>query len=133
MPANVAGPGDLAEIEAETAPARADIEHALAGIEQELRGDMPFLRQLRLFEGRVRVVEIGAGILPVAVEEEGVEAPVEVVMVGDVPPGAFRVVLAAPLHQGSDAPQPAERQPPEIPLGILKDEFKKLEEACRIR
>ena len=67
----------------------------LAGLEQELCGDVPFLGQLRLFQGRVRMVEIGAGILPVAVEKQGVEAPVEIVVMGDVAlAGAFCVVLA---------------------------------------
>ena len=56
----------------------------MPGCRSELGGEVPFLAHLRLVELDVRRLEIGAGILQVAVEEERVEPPVEVVVVGDV-------------------------------------------------
>ena len=46
--------GELGEIEAEPAPAGADVEHALAGLDGELGGEVALLGELRLFERRVR-------------------------------------------------------------------------------
>ena len=79
----------LGEIEAEPAPARADIEHALAGLDGELGGEVALLGEL----GLLQVApwrEIGAGILPVAIEEEVVDGAVDVVVVRHVAPRASR-------------------------------------------
>ena len=57
------------QIERHAAPARADVESRLAGLDEQFRCDMPFLGELRLVEGHVRPLEIGAGILPVVIEE----------------------------------------------------------------
>ena len=59
------------------------------GLDEELGGDQPLLGELRLVEGHVGPLEVGAGILHVAVEEEPVETFVEVVVMGDV--GARRL------------------------------------------
>jgi hypothetical protein len=42
------------------------------------------LGELRIVEGLVRRLEIGAAILPVGIEEERVEPPIEIVVVGNV-------------------------------------------------
>ena len=80
------------EIEAEAAPAGADIEHALARFESELRREVPFLGKLGFLDGGIAVLEIGAGILQVVVEEERIEPSVEIIMCLDVPAGADRRV-----------------------------------------
>ena len=69
----------------QAAPAAADIEHReIRPIETQLGGDMAFLRQLRLFQRFVAAREIGAGILPVAIEEQAVETAVQIVMMRDI-------------------------------------------------
>ena len=65
--------GDLVQIERHPAPAAADVEHALAGLERELGGDMRLLVRLRLLEAVGGVGEISAAVLPVVVEEEFVQ------------------------------------------------------------
>ncbi len=83
---------------------------ALAGLEGELGGDVALLGELGLGEAGHAFLEVGAGILQVVVEEEGIEAAVEVVVVLDVVLRAVgRVELAeAPqvVAGAADAPQP---------------------------
>ena len=43
-------PADLGQIEAEPAPARADVEHALARLDGELGGEVALLGELRLLQ-----------------------------------------------------------------------------------
>src|SRR5216684_590786 len=74
----------LAEKEAHAAPTRADVEHALAGLQQELGRDVALLVELGLFQRLLARLEIGAGILAVAVEEEIVELVLEIVVMRDV-------------------------------------------------
>ena len=76
------------EIERQPAPAATDVEHLLPRLDHQLGRDVPFFVVLRLFEIFVFAAEIGAGILPVAVEKEVVELIGQIVMVGDVLPGA---------------------------------------------
>ena len=53
------------------APAAADVEHRqIRPVELQLGGDMALLGDLRLFQRLVAAREIGAGILPVAVQEQ---------------------------------------------------------------
>ena len=75
---------DLVQIKRHPAPAAADVEHALAGLEVELGGDMRLLVGLRLLEAVGRIGEVSAAVLQVVVEEERVEVVADVVMVGDV-------------------------------------------------
>ena len=70
----------LGEVKAEPAPAGADVEHGLAGLQPELGGDMALLGGLRLVERHVRLLEIGAGILHVLVEEEPVEVTRQIIV-----------------------------------------------------
>lgn len=79
---------DLGDIEPEPAPARADVEHALAGLDEQLGGDVPFLGELRVVERGVLRLEIGAAILLVAIQEERIEPGVEIVVMRDVVTGA---------------------------------------------
>ena len=78
----------LGEVDGEAAIARADVEHAHARLEEELRREVLLLPQLGLVEAHLRRLEIGAGILEVRVEEERVEPPVEVVVVRGIVAGA---------------------------------------------
>ena len=64
----------------------------MALVEQQLGGEMALLGELRLFERLALVLEIGAGILPVGVEEEAVEPLVVIVVPGDVAARARAVV-----------------------------------------
>src|ERR1700726_4661209 len=73
------------EIECEPAPARTYVEDSEARrVEVELGGNVPFLADLRFFERFTGRGKIRAGILAVAIEEEIVELPRKVVMMGDV-------------------------------------------------
>src|SRR6202040_372192 len=94
--------GGFGEVKGKAAPARADVEHAISGREQELGGDVTLLGELRVVERLVRRFEIGAAVLPVGIEEERVEARVEVVMMGCVAPRA-----AAPIEPGRAASEVA--------------------------
>ena len=103
------------EVEPEAAPAAADVEHAHSRREAELGGDQRLLARLRLFERVAARREIGAGILAVAVEEEGVEFGRQVVVVARVPQ---RPSGRVDLVEGTQ-PVPAEFEgaaPPDRPL-----------------
>src|SRR3546814_67779 len=77
--------GNTVQIERQTAPAAADVEHTLARLEQQLGGDMGLLVRLRLFKRFVpRIGPIRAAILPVDVEKEIVEPVGKIVMMRDV-------------------------------------------------
>ena len=93
----------LGEIEAQPAPARADVEHALARLQVQLGGEVALLGVLRFVEAGDAVFPIGAGILQVGVEEERIEPSVEVVVRMDV--------LLRPAER-VDLPETAGGQPP---------------------
>ena len=78
------GAGHLGQIEPKAAPARADVEHAVAAPDSELGGEVALLGQLGIIERGIRRLEIGAAILLVGVEEERIEPPVEVIMMRDI-------------------------------------------------
>ncbi len=81
------GDGDAAfagEIERKAAPAAADIEHSLPGLQQQLRRDVALLVGLRHLDALVGRQKIGAGILPVGIEEEIVERVRKVVVMRDI-------------------------------------------------
>ena len=103
--------GDTGHVDAELAaqeqghatPTGADVEQRLAGLQQKLGGDMALLLLLRLLERLLAGPEVGAGILPVAIEEEIVELVVEVVVVRDV---ALRLANRIVLLEGPHQPLP---------------------------
>ena len=78
------GAGHLGQIEAEAAPARADVEDAVVAPDQELGGEVTLFGQLGIVERGIRRLEIGAAILLVGIEEEGIEPPVEIIVMSDV-------------------------------------------------
>ena len=85
--------------DAEAAPAAADVEHPLAGLEAELGGDVRLLVRLRLLQPVCRIGEIGAAVLPVGIEEQGIEVAIEVVVMRRIPPcpaGRIELLQSAP-------------------------------------
>ena len=50
---------------------------------------MALLGELGVVERLVRLLEIGAAVLPVGIQEQRVEPPVEIVVVSDVAPRAL--------------------------------------------
>ncbi len=67
----------------QSAPAAADIQQPLAGLEPQLAAQMAQLGLLRLFEILVAGFEIGAGVDHVAVQPELVERVGQVVVIGN--------------------------------------------------
>ena len=83
------GAGDLGEIQAQSAPAAADVEHPQVSLvavaaEQQLGGEMPLLGELSIVERLLGTLEIAAAVLPVGVEEQRIEPAVEIVMMRHV-------------------------------------------------
>ena len=80
------------------APAATDIQHAQSRpVQAQLGGDVPLLRGLRLLQRFVTPREIGAGVLPVPIEEQAVEATIQIVVMRHIAPcPAGRVVLHDP-------------------------------------
>lgn len=78
------GAAHFRQIKAETAPARTGVEHAVAGPGQQLGGEMPFLGELGFVECQVGRFEIGAAVLLVGIEEQGIEPSVEIVVARDI-------------------------------------------------
>ena len=72
------------EIERHAAEAAADVERGCALVDSSLAAIWRFLASLGLLERLPGMLEIGAGILPVGVEEEIVEPLVVIVVAGDV-------------------------------------------------
>ena len=72
--------GDMGEIEAQPAPAAADVEQPLAVCQLKLGGEMTLLQRLRLLERLGAIGKIGAGILHVGIEKEPVDFLADVVM-----------------------------------------------------
>ena len=91
---------DAGEIERHAAETAADVERRRAVLRQELGGDVALLRRLRVVERLAGIFEIGAAVLAVRIEEEIVEARVEVVVAGDVAPRAPPVVALVQAAKG---------------------------------
>ncbi len=108
--------GRLGKIEPKAAPTGADVENRQSIRKIELGGDVPLLGGLSVLERHGLVLEIGAGILPVAVEEQVVEVPVEVVMVGGVALGTAGgiVVPDAALNEPQPLAQARQLRPGRI-------------------
>ncbi len=81
---------------------------------------MALLGELGVVERRIRRFEIAATVLPVGVEEEGIEPPVEIVVMGDI-------VLrpAAPVELPD---MPAEIAQPPLQLGPARHHFGLIEQ-----
>ena len=76
--------GDPVQIQREPAPAAADVEHPLAGLQVDLGGEVGLLVELGLLQAVARVGEVAAAILHVGFHPEPVEVVADVIMVGDV-------------------------------------------------
>ncbi|MCY1494377.1 hypothetical protein D9M68_282430 [compost metagenome] len=81
--------GGFGQIHSHPAPAGTDLQHLLPRLQQKLRGDVPLLGELCCVERYSPRLEIGAGILPVLVEEQVEEIAIEIVVMGDVVPVAI--------------------------------------------
>src|SRR5271163_2466618 len=89
----------LREIEPHPAEPAADVERAMAFVDEQLGGDVALFRQLRLFEALARMLEIGARILPVGVQKEFVEPVVQIVMARDIAPRPGSIVALVEVTQ----------------------------------
>ena len=108
--------GDAGEIERKTAEAAANIECARPVLRQELRGEMALLGGLRVIERLAGIFKIGAGILPVGIEEEIVKPLVEIVVAGDV---AFGVApMVALVEAAKRQARPVQRLGPGLILEV---------------
>jgi hypothetical protein len=67
----------------EPAPAAADVEECLAGLQPELAADEIDLVLLRLLELAVRIAIVGAGVEHERVQEQGVEVVRDIVVMRD--------------------------------------------------
>ncbi len=82
-------------------PARADLQQVIVRPEAQLRADALELRVLRLLERRLGRLEQGAGVHHRGVEEQREERVAEVVVRGDVGPGAVAGRCGAPCRPGA--------------------------------
>ena len=90
------------QVKRKAAPPRSDIEHPLAWSDQQLCSDVPLLVELSGIEVVGAVTEIGAGILPVLIEERCVEFFRQVVVMGDVSAGARKGIILMKPAQGTE-------------------------------
>ncbi len=111
----------LGRVADESAPAAADIEEAIAGLQPQLAADHVELVELRAGEIVVPVgLKIRAGIDHLGVEEEPIEGVRHVVMIGDVLLVGLRSAVARDgvvLHPIEGAGHGAGRAP-EVPRGL---------------
>jgi hypothetical protein len=122
-------------IEAEPAPAAADIEDfQVLPVEDELCRDMPLLGELRLLQRRLRRLEIGAGILPVGVEEQRIELGRQIVVVMDVAAGPLRGVVLDDAAIGQprlvDRPHPGLARARPGAVGIVRNKLQEIEDGA---
>ena len=108
--------GYAGEIERKTAEAAADVEGARAVLRQELRGEVALLGGLRVIERLAGILKIGAGILPVGVEEEIVKPLIEIVVAGDVALGVAPMV--ALMEAAKRQARPVQRLGPGLILEV---------------
>ena len=91
---------------------------------------MPLLCGLRVLERLARIFEIGAGILAVGIEEEAVEALIQIVMAGDVASGVPPVV--ALVQVAKRHARLVQRLDPGLPLELGEIARAQLQEAVKI-
>src|SRR5207302_8692880 len=92
-------------------------------VEEKLRREVTLLRELRIIKRLAGMLEIGAAVLAVRVEEKTVELRVEVVMMRDVAPRApGRIELLDPT--GDEARKPARVCPAQGTLFLTEQDGK---------
>jgi hypothetical protein len=89
----------LSDRYSESPPAAADVQDPHARLDQQLGGDVLLFVQLGRLQVQVRLIEVGAGILQVAIEKQVVQLALQVVVVRDVAPCAWRRVELARAAQ----------------------------------
>ena len=103
----------LRQIESQPAPAAADLQHPQSGLEQQLGGDVLLLPQLGGLEIVVTRREIGAGILPVRIQEQFEQLGREIVVMGHVAASTSgRIELLGAAKQMAQAVE----RPPDVAL-----------------
>src|SRR5215813_14362496 len=103
--AGYARAGELGEIESEATPTAADVEDALILRQQQLGCEMAPLGELRIVERLVGGLEIGATVLSVGIQEQGIELAVQIIVVRDIAPRARpRIELQHPAQEIADEP-----------------------------
>jgi hypothetical protein len=118
------------------APAAADIQHAqVRPVQAQLGGDVTLFGDLGFLQGFVAMAEVGAGVLPVAVQEQAVQPPVQIVMMRDVAPRPRRriVLVQPPGEVAQRRPQPHHRQGLGIDHHIADQHVEHLEQAAAFR
>jgi hypothetical protein len=100
----------LGEIDGQSAPAAADVEDAMLGLDQQLGGQVPLLGELGIVERLTGCLEVRAAILPVSIQKQRVELSIEIIMVGHVP---LRALGRIELQQAAIqvAQQPLQARP----------------------
>jgi hypothetical protein len=100
--------GDLSsagfgKIEAEATPAGTDVEHFHARFDCQFGSEVALLGELCVLKGGLLLLEIGAGVLAVTIEEQIIERAREIIVMGDVGFGfADRVVLVEPFEPDAE-------------------------------
>ena len=77
-------PRRVGEPESKPTPAGTDIEHSHARLQPQFRGDVAALLLLSFVDTVLASQEIGAGVLPVGIEEQVVEGARQIVVMRGV-------------------------------------------------
>jgi hypothetical protein len=112
------------EVQGEAAPAAPQVEDPLAGLEEQLGGDVVLLGALRRLETFPARRMVGARVLPLAVEEQRVELAGKVVVVRHVPRRpAARVALVDQAQEPARHCYPRRGVPPgEAAVDVVRRE-----------
>ena len=119
----------------QAAPAAADIKHRQVRAGQaKLGGEVALLGRLRFLQRLVAAAEIGAGVLPVAIEEQAVQPATEVVVVRHVAERPRRriVLVDATLQQAQCRSQPSDRQAVGIRREVADQHVEHVVDAARV-
>ncbi len=87
------------------APSAARFDHRFAAPQPQLPADEIHFRHLRLFEGHVGMVEVGAGVQHLVVEPACIEIVAEVIVMMNVATRLLEAVCALDVHADELAPR----------------------------
>src|ERR1019366_10320716 len=95
---------------------------------------MTLLRQLRRFQRLIAALEIGAGILPVAIQEQAIKTAIQIVMVRDIflCTHGWVVLVQAPFQLTQECSKPQDRLTLEIPADIGTHDVEDVVDATNI-
>lgn len=91
----------LGDIEGQSTPAAADVADVVVGFNEQLGENVPLLCALSFLQSASLLVEIGARILSIGIEEERIETLVEIVVMGHVAPGLHSRIVQRQCLEGS--------------------------------